>query len=84
MMCRRQPIEYCDANFRLNDNEEIFSDVITYRLPRKGRATPTVITLPVFGYPDANEELLLKSNHCQLINVHNITEDNSVRIGNWQ
>ncbi|KAK3103207.1 hypothetical protein FSP39_017440 [Pinctada imbricata] len=77
MMCRRQPVEYSDANFYLNDDEEIFSDVITYRLPRKGRATPATVTLPIFGNPNANEELLLKSNMGHQINIDSISEENS-------
>lgn len=39
MMCRRQPIDFCDVSFNFGASEEVISDVITYRVQRKGRKT---------------------------------------------
>jgi len=62
VMCRKQAIDYSDEDFGLSDRDEIFSDVINYRLGRKGRQTTATLSVPVFGELEAKEELVLKGN----------------------
>lgn len=62
VMCRKQAIDYSDEDFGLSDRDEIFSDVINYRLGRTGRQTTATLSVPVFGELEAKEELALKGN----------------------
>ncbi|VDI26429.1 Hypothetical predicted protein [Mytilus galloprovincialis] len=62
VMCRKQAIDYSDEDFGLTDRDEIFSDVVNYRLGRKGRQTTATLTVPIFGELEMREELVLKGN----------------------
>ncbi|XP_052090096.1 uncharacterized protein LOC127726679 isoform X2 [Mytilus californianus] len=62
VMCRKQAIDYSDEDFGLTDRDEIFSDVVNYRLGRKGRQTTATLTVPIFGELEIKEELVLKGN----------------------
>jgi hypothetical protein len=79
-MCRKQAIDYSDEDFGLSDRDEIFSDVINYRLGRKGRQTTATLSVPVFGELETKEELVLKGNRGFFASVDSLkVEAGSVR-----
>lgn len=78
VMCRKQAIDYSDENFALADRDEVFSDVINYRLGRKGRQTTATLTIPVFGQLEIGEELVLKGNRGFTSKVESLKKDGSV------
>ncbi|XP_048762419.2 uncharacterized protein LOC125670992 isoform X2 [Ostrea edulis] len=78
MMCRRQPIDFCDINFQFTASEEVISDVITYRVQRKGRKTLCMFTVPIYGQPLKTEEVVMKSNQGHNIVVSKVFEKDKV------
>lgn len=81
MMCRRQPIDFCDVSFNFGASEEVISDVITYRVQRKGRKTLCIFTVPIYCKPLSTEEVILKSNEGHALIVSKVFEKDKVR--NW-
>ncbi|XP_062585727.1 uncharacterized protein LOC134247368 isoform X2 [Saccostrea cucullata] len=73
-MCRRQPIDFCDVKFQFAASEEVISDVITYRVQRKGRKTLCTFTVPIFGQPLKSEEVAMKSNQGHDVIVSKVFE----------
>lgn len=78
VMCRKQAIDYSDENFGLTDRDEVFSDVINYRLGRKGKQTTATLTIPVFGELEVKEELILKGNRGFTSATDSMKKDGSV------
>lgn len=79
MMCRRQPIDFCDVSFNFGASEEVISDVITYRVQRKGRQTLCFFTVPIYCKPLSTEEVILKSNEGHALIVSKVFEKDKVR-----
>lgn len=79
MMCRRQPIDFCDVSFGFGASEEVISDVITYRVQRKGRKTLCIFTVPIYCKPLSTEEVVLKSNEGHALIVSKVFEKDKVR-----
>lgn len=80
MMCRRQPIDFCDVSFDFGASEEVISDVITYRVQRKGRKTLCIFTVPIYCKPLSTEEVVLKSNEGHALIVSKVFEKDKVRL----
>lgn len=78
MMCRRQPIDFCDVSFNFGASEEVISDVITYRVQRKGRKTLCIFTVPIYCKPLSTEEVILKSNEGHALIVSKVFEKDKV------
>nr|XP_022302301.1 uncharacterized protein LOC111110199 isoform X3 [Crassostrea virginica] len=78
LMCRRQPIDFCDVKFQFAASEEVISDVITYRVQRKGRKTLCMFTVPIYCKPLSSEEVVLKSNEGHELIVSKVFEKDKV------
>lgn len=79
VMCRKQAIDYSDEDFGLTDRDEIFSDVVNYRLGRKGRQTTATLTVPIFGELEMREELVLKGNRGYSVPITSPKNEGQVR-----
>ena len=78
LMCRRQPIDFCDVKFQFAASEEVISDVINYRVQRKGRKTLCMFTVPIYCKPLSSEEVVLKSNEGHELIVSKVFEKDKV------
>ncbi|KAL3851696.1 hypothetical protein ACJMK2_015423 [Sinanodonta woodiana] len=75
LICRRNTVENSEIEFCFMEQEEIVSDIFTYRITGKQSSLESIISFPLFCGPKEKEQVVIKTNNRNEFIVTDVKEN---------